>query len=258
MSTVRNRSHSSHAATPVARAHCVRVRRIMGRKHQLQRREHGYSSVLARDHHQDRDKYFQAATYMKSSGSNSNDTYTSAAFSRRKEPRSSSNFRWHNGNITDRSGEQHHHSSIELVSPFSLGATSRHHFGDEALSSSCISSIMSPVTQAVQTADMDYSLHSIYTPICDGLNTLEGSFSQQPQFMSRIGARAHSSGSAGSGGGGGSDGSGATAPADMNPGGGDATDGDQPSDYTFRRRNAIVEGSEDAPKAEDFPSSSPK
>ncbi|KAF9347097.1 hypothetical protein BGX26_001397, partial [Mortierella sp. AD094] len=64
------------------------------------------------------------------------------------------------------------------------------------------------------------------------------------------GARTHSSGGGGSGGGG--DG-GAVAPDGMNPGGGDATDGDQPGDYTFRRRNAIVEGSDDAPKADDFP-----
>ncbi|KAG0368571.1 hypothetical protein BGZ54_001652 [Gamsiella multidivaricata] len=87
----------------------------------------------------------------------------------------------------------------------------------------------------------------------------ESSFNQRQVRPGNLlgGARAHSSGGGGSGGGGGSDGS-ATAPADMNPGGGDATDGDQPSEYTFRRRNAIVEGSEDAPKSDDFPSESPK
>ncbi|GJJ73008.1 hypothetical protein EMPS_05366 [Entomortierella parvispora] len=70
-----------------------------------------------------------------------------------------------------------------------------------------------------------------------------------------FGARTHSNiGGAGGGGGG----AGGTAPADMSPGGGDATDGDQPSEYTFRRRNAIVEGSDDAPKADDFPNNSPK
>ncbi|KAG0378285.1 hypothetical protein BGX24_004270, partial [Mortierella sp. AD032] len=38
-------------------------------------------------------------------------------------------------------------------------------------------------------------------------------------------------------------------------GGEDESDGSKlkPSSYTFRRRNAIVEGSEDAPKADDFP-----
>ncbi|KAG0367941.1 hypothetical protein BGZ54_002972 [Gamsiella multidivaricata] len=48
-----------------------------------------------------------------------------------------------------------------------------------------------------------------------------------------------------------------------NDGGNDDVEGDEseggrpkPSSYTFRRRNAIVEGSEDAPKANDFPNSS--
>ncbi|KAG0326850.1 hypothetical protein BG000_001217 [Podila horticola] len=67
------------------------------------------------------------------------------------------------------------------------------------------------------------------------------------------GARTHSSGGGGSGGGGDSP----TGSGDMSPGGGDG-DGGEPSEYTFRRRNAIVEGSEDAPKADDFPDGSPK
>ncbi|KAF9993576.1 hypothetical protein BGZ65_010867, partial [Modicella reniformis] len=69
------------------------------------------------------------------------------------------------------------------------------------------------------------------------------------------GARTHSSGGVGSGGGGGSDGPETAAPPSDS--GGEVAEGDQPSEYTFRRRNAIVEGSEDAPKADDFSRGSP-
>ncbi|KAF9904799.1 hypothetical protein EC991_002303 [Linnemannia zychae] len=43
-------------------------------------------------------------------------------------------------------------------------------------------------------------------------------------------------------------------------GGEDESDGSKPkpSSYTFRRRNAIVEGSEDAPRVDDFPDGSSK
>ncbi|KAF9352445.1 hypothetical protein BGX34_012154, partial [Mortierella sp. NVP85] len=66
------------------------------------------------------------------------------------------------------------------------------------------------------------------------------------------GARTHSNGGSGSGSGGGSDGPEPNAPVE-----GSETVEEQPGDFTFRRRNAIVEGSDDAPKAEDFSRGSP-
>ncbi|KAG0235439.1 hypothetical protein BGW41_000821 [Actinomortierella wolfii] len=67
------------------------------------------------------------------------------------------------------------------------------------------------------------------------------------------GYRTMSSGAPGGGGGAGSGGE------TMTPGGGDDPEGAQPGSYTFRRRNAVVEGTEEAPNPSDFPDpNSPK
>ncbi|KAF9103517.1 hypothetical protein BGX29_003261 [Mortierella sp. GBA35] len=109
-----------------------------------------------------------------------------------------------------------------------------------------------PVVQRIDMAGSPFSPLSPYNPYATMDDSLQHRVIRSGNPFS--GARTHSSGGGGSGGGGGT----TTAPADMGPGGGDATDGDQPSEYTFRRRNAIVEGSEEAPKADDFPNDSPK
>ncbi|KAG0199161.1 hypothetical protein BGX28_007521, partial [Mortierella sp. GBA30] len=44
MAASRNRGHHESNGMPGSRVHCVRVRRVMGRKHQLQRREYRFAS----------------------------------------------------------------------------------------------------------------------------------------------------------------------------------------------------------------------
>ncbi|KAF9577021.1 hypothetical protein BGW38_008055 [Lunasporangiospora selenospora] len=89
------------------------------------------------------------------------------------------------------------------------------------------------------------------TPQLRRLNKQRGNDRSSPS-----GARTHSGNGAGSDGGG--SGAPGTSPEGSNPGGGEGAEGETPSEYTFRRRNAIVEGVDDAPKADDFPSSPPK
>ncbi|KAF8923298.1 hypothetical protein BGZ58_003112 [Dissophora ornata] len=142
----------------------------------------------------------------------------------------------------------------ECVSSFLLSYSTTTQQRESSLASPLLLPTLPPVVQRI---DMAGSPFSPFSPSNGPYGCYEeNSFSQRRHLHPGQLLRAHSSGGGGSGGGGG-DGS-ATAPADMTPGGGDSTDGDQPSEYTFRRRNAIVEGSDDAPKADDFPSSSPK
>ncbi|KAG0055609.1 hypothetical protein BGZ83_008043 [Gryganskiella cystojenkinii] len=166
-------------------------------------------------------------------------------------------------------GQQSTESACSLIlssgaSPFA--ASSAHSFGSIGESESCTAFSMLPLPPVVERMDRAGSPLSPFLP-SDPYETAPNSSSQQIRYslrnshsnhfnsLSNGSARTHSN--IGGSGGGGGDG-GATAPADMSPGGGDANDGDQPSEYTFRRRNAIVEGSDDAPKADDFPNNSPK
>ncbi|KAF9975586.1 hypothetical protein BGZ73_000702 [Actinomortierella ambigua] len=96
--------------------------------------------------------------------------------------------------------------------------------------------------------------------------TREDTYETQGRFIGNTAAPWHRSGnswnngyrtmSSGAPGGGGGTGPGGET---MAPGGGDDPDGAQPGSYTFRRRNAVVEGTEEAPNPSDFPDpNSPK
>ncbi|KAF9428747.1 hypothetical protein BGZ94_001199 [Podila epigama] len=113
----------------------------------------------------------------------------------------------------------------------------------------CLMSL--PLPPVIQRMDMAGSPFSTFAPLA-WADDLEERGDMHPS-ANNWGARTHSSGGGGSGGGGDSP----TGSGDMSPGGGDGGDGEQPSEYTFRRRNAIVEGSDEAPKADDFTDGSP-
>ncbi|KAF9114403.1 hypothetical protein BGX27_010952 [Mortierella sp. AM989] len=255
MSSVRNRSH--HPALPMVRGHCVRVRRVMGRKHQLHRREQ-FSITAADMCHKASNQHMDMSWTMSSPSSQSvsrHSTIKGATSQRRQRNSIAADHRCF---FNDRFSENGYDSACSLMpmstitgsaSPFFLGCGS--HYNREAPESP----LMLPLPPVIQRINKAGSPFSPFSPSYSHESTECSALIDQQRIL-RSGARAHSSGGGGSGGGGGSDG--AADPAGMNPGGGDATDGDQPSEYTYRRRNAIVEGSDDAPKADDFPSASPK
>ncbi|KAF9915521.1 hypothetical protein BX616_006000 [Lobosporangium transversale] len=278
MSSTRNRNHL-HATMPLARVHCVRVRQMMGRKHQLWRRGHYSSSHehFSTSDNQDMNHQakinmdeasFSSSSWMSTSSSmtrhidSSRSGFCSVATKGSLHRRRRNNF----GSSGQYDKDDIDCSQVITASPMGTASSgsindytysSYQQYGEDTFSGN--GNIMSPILPvAISPIDVDSNIVSSFTPLCSTYEMMEDTrYSLSSRLFSHTGARTHSSSGAGSGAGGGSDGSG-SAPADMNPGEGDAGNGDQPSDYTFRRRNAIVEGSEDAPKAEDFTSSSPK
>ncbi|KAF9997608.1 hypothetical protein BGZ79_008707 [Entomortierella chlamydospora] len=239
----------------MVREHCVRVRRMMGRKHQLHRREQ-FSTTASDMYHKASNQHMDSSCAMSSSRSPSHHSTGTTSHQRRQRNSFAADRR---SFFSDRFSESGYDGDIcslmptstitSSASPFFLGCSSN--YRREAHESH----LMLPLPPVVQRIDLAGSPFSPFSP-SNPYDSMECSVLVDQQRIIRPGnLRTHSSGGGGSGGGG--DG-GATAPDGMNPGGGDATDGDQPSEYTFRRRNAIVEGSEDAPKADDFPNSSPK
>ncbi|KAG0376878.1 hypothetical protein BGX24_007071 [Mortierella sp. AD032] len=258
MSSLRNRTHSDCQGWQDTRMHCLRVRRVVGRKHQMLRREH--RTELATASPPDRTMYY----HPKLNNDNSSWTTSSSESTHRAThiagPGPISSHRRHN-----LSSERRQFPS-QSSEPYSLYERSMSLSGVSAAphaAAHCTRSyqpsddapLLLPLPPVVQRIDMAGSPFSPYSPF-DPYATTEDSPHHRTIRSGNpfSGARTHSSGGGGSGGGGGT----TTAPEDMSPGGGDATDGDTPSEYTFRRRNAIVEGSDDAPKADDFPNSSPK
>ncbi|KAF9189672.1 hypothetical protein BGZ51_009401, partial [Haplosporangium sp. Z 767] len=252
MSSFRNRSHSEDLGMPETRTHCVRIRRVMVRKQQMLRRERRLSSVYdsstegnAMYHHAKHSDLTRtlssSSTFRSESGLISSHRRHNLATERRLFP-SQPLGHYREGACTLLSGGD--------ASPFSVGNSAFQCDSSDAPQ-------LLPLPPVVQRINMAGSPFSPYSPN-DIYDLSESSFQQLrhqragPLFSD---ARAHSSGGGGSGGGGGD--GGATASGGASPGGGDMIDGETPSEYTFRRRNAIVEGSEDAPKADDFPNSSP-
>ncbi|KAF9405234.1 hypothetical protein BGZ76_006632 [Entomortierella beljakovae] len=244
MSNARNRRH--HLTILMARENCVHVRRMMGRKHQVYRREQFTATMYHNESIQHNDMTWTPNSLRSVScnpttrGANSNQ-YLRNNYHTKDTNRFNEGF--------PESGVSM--SATQGVSRFNLGYGSQ--YQREAQESGIL-----PLTPVVQRIDMESSFFPSYIP-CSTYESMECSDLVE-QYQVRPGnaiggARAHSSGGGGSGGGGGSDG---PTSDDMTPGGGDSADGDQPSEYTYRRRNAIVEGSDEAPKADDFPSASPK
>jgi hypothetical protein len=226
---------------PARRVHCVRVRRMSERKLQMHRREHSGSSVYESNgmcHH-------TGFTTSSRSDVDCHKSFMSGASHRRRllqgqqalEQSSADTF----CSLIMSSGASPYTFSYESTMPVQSTA----------------SPLMLPLPPVVERMERAGSPLSPYTPSDPYESLSHSSFHHLRHSInnSLFGARTHSN--IGGSGGGGGDG-GATAPADMSPGGGDGTDGAEPSEYTFRRRNAIVEGSEDAPKADDFPNNSPK
>ncbi|KAF9908222.1 hypothetical protein EC991_010148 [Linnemannia zychae] len=258
MSSIRNRTNPDCHGWQDTRMHCLRVRRVVGRKHQLLRREHRTESATASS---DRTTMYyhpklnNNISWTTVTSSSTDSTYSAAQAA---GPGPISSHRRHNF-----ASERRLFPSLSSE-PYSLCERSMSLSGVGAAphaAANCTRSyqpsddapLLLPLPPVVQRIDMAGSPFSPYSPY-DPYATTEDSPRTIRSGNSFSGARTHSSGGGGSGGGGGT----TTAPEDMSPGGGDATDGDTPSEYTFRRRNAIVEGSDDAPKADDFPNSSPK
>ncbi|OAQ35566.1 hypothetical protein K457DRAFT_1870374 [Linnemannia elongata AG-77] len=260
MSSLRNRTaHPDCNAWQDTRMHCLRVRRVVGRKHQMLRREH-YTELLATTASSDNRTMYH---HLKLNNDNNNPsswttTASSSTYSAGPGPIS---HRRHNLASERRlfpSQSSEPYSLCERSMSLSGVGAAPHAVGHSTRSyqPSDDAPLLMPLPPFVQRIDMAGSPFSPLSPY----DPYATSTDESPHHRSIrsgnpfSGARTHSSGGGGSGGGGGT----TTAPADMSPGGGDATEGDTPSDYTFRRRNAIVEGSEDAPKADDFPNNSPK
>ncbi|KAG0278922.1 hypothetical protein BGZ97_009665 [Linnemannia gamsii] len=258
MSSLRNRTiHSDCNAWQDTRTHCLRVRRVVGRKHQMLRREHR-TEPLATTASSDRTMYYHPKLNTSSCSSSTDSTHR-ARHSAGPGPISSHhrhNLAYERRQFPSRASEPYSlcERSMSLsgvgAAPYAVGHSTRSYQpSDDA-------PLLLPLPPFVQRIDMAGSPFSPLSPYDSYATTMEESSHHRSIRSGNpfSGARTHSSGGGGSGGGGGT----TTAPADMSPGGGDATEGDTPSDYTFRRRNAIVEGSEDAPKADDFPNNSPK
>lgn len=230
--------------------HSTRVRRVLGRKHQVQRRTHCYETTLDST----------SVTLSSSSrtsvtlgmGSRLESTSTASASTFRVGRVSSQ--RRHNpavachlfpGRTSDRYSDQVCSlMSMQNASTFAVGCRTNQ---DEDAWASPL-----PLPPVVQRINMPGSPFSPYAPYDYSYETMD--FDDQRRCLRAGnmygGARTHSNGGSGSGSGGGSDGPDATAPA--SGGDGEAGEGETPSEYTFRRRNAIVEGSEEAPRADDF------
>jgi len=223
---------------PARRVHCVRVRRMSERKSQMHRREHSGPSVYE-------SASVGSMCHHTGFSSSSPDFGCQKTFSSTGHRR-----RFLQGQALEHRTE----GMCSLIlssgaSPFALA------FEAMPVQSSA-SPLMLPLPPVVERMERAGSPLSPFQP-SDPYETQTFSPQQLRHSINNnvFGARTHSNiGGAGGGGGG----AGGAAPGDMSPGGGDTTDGDQPSEYTFRRRNAIVEGSDDAPKADDFPNDSPK
>ncbi|KAF9929716.1 hypothetical protein FBU30_001284 [Linnemannia zychae] len=242
MSSPRNRTRSDCQGWQETRMHCLRVRRVVGRKHQMLRREQRTELASASP---DRAMYYHPKLNSSSwTTSSTESTYRAAqvagsGLSHRPHNLASGRRQFSSlaYGLCDRPGAS--------AAPYTVcNSINPYQSSDDA-------PLFLPLLPAIQQIDMAGSSFSPYLPSNPNATAEDYRIRSGNHFS---GARTHSSGGGGSGGGGGT----TTAPADMSPGGGDATDGDTPSEYTFRRRNAIVEGSEDAPKADDFPNNSPK
>ncbi|KAK3812061.1 MAG: hypothetical protein J3Q66DRAFT_51463 [Benniella sp.] len=237
--------HRSHHQSPGSRVHCTRVRRMLVRKHRVNRREHCYSSTL--------DSLDSSRTLAHAIGSRLDSVSASFAPARQltsqRRHHLVSNHHLLPGRTSDRYSDEV--SSVMLMqnaSTFAVGCCTNQ---DDSLALTSL-----PLPPVVQRINMPGSPFSPFAP-SHSYEAMEDAYGQQRLWRTGHygGARTHSNGSSGSNSGGRSDG------PDPNPpteGGGEATEGEQPGDYTFRRRNAIVEGSDDAPKADDFSRGSPQ
>ncbi|KAF9335411.1 hypothetical protein BG006_000122 [Podila minutissima] len=250
-----------------SRMHCVRVRPTMGRKQQLQRREHSgplaFSSSSIGNHANGQDESTQQTMYhhhhRSSHKSVNHSIYSTASpiFAASASPSASS--------------EVSTSSSTSSRTKYTTYRQSSNHTGRRNVSFAT-DALESDICAQVSRSGRDVLAFALgiptstraFNPLLPASTHSVDIGSPFSPFDHRIddahepsefqgGARTHSSGGGGSGGGGDSP----TGSGDMSPGGGDG-DGGEPSEYTFRRRNAIVEGSEDAPKADDFPDGSPK
>ncbi|CAO3569207.1 unnamed protein product [Mortierella alpina] len=258
MSSFRNSEASGMSGS---RVHCVRVRRVLGREHQLHRRENRSSSVYESTIASEEDLHPHATQTGSAWTLSSSSSRSEFHESHNTSTRTISGYRRHNlardRRLAPTQTTEHYVDGLCNMlsgggaSPFAMGySTSHSQLQDGPL--------LLPLPPALERIDMAGSPFSPLSP-CEAYQGIE-SLHRQRQVRSGQpfgNARAHSSGGGGSGGGGGSDGSG-VAGGDPQPGGGDTADGAEPSEYTFRRRNAIVEGSDDAPKSDDFPNTSPK
>ncbi|KAF9184831.1 hypothetical protein BGZ49_004380, partial [Haplosporangium sp. Z 27] len=239
MSSVRNRCH--HPALPMGREHCVRVRRMMGRsKHQLHRREQ-FSATASDMYHKASNRDMSWTMSSRSTSHNNTVTTGTTSIQRRQRRNLTAD---HGCFFNDRISENGYDGDVyslsvstisSSASPFFLGCGSNYH--REALENP----LLLPLPPVVQRIDLAGSPFSPFSP-SNSYESIDCNLvhrgNLRPGNLYGGGARAHSSGGGGSGGGGGD---GGPTPDGLSPGGGDATDGDQPSEYTFRRRNAIVE-----------------
>ncbi|KAF9958411.1 hypothetical protein BGZ72_000399 [Mortierella alpina] len=261
MSSFRNSSLHETSGMSGSRVHCVRVRRLLGRKHQLHRRENRSSSVYESSTTASEEDLYHHAKQSDSAWTLSLSSSRSELQDSHNTTRTISGQRRHNLARDRRLGplqtSEHYMDGLCTMlsgggaSPFALGYSTNHSQLQDG-------PLLLPLPPAVERIDMVGSPFSPFTP-CEAYQGMEPLPRQRYMRSGQPfgNARAHSSGGGGSGGGGGSDGSG-VAGGDPQPGGGDTADGAEPSEYTFRRRNAIVEGSDDAPKSDDFPNTSPK
>lgn len=242
--------------------HCVRVRPSMGRKQQLQRREHSgplaFSSSSTSNHANGRDATHQTMYHHhhKSNHQSANHIIStsspifasSASEARSTSSTSSTRTKYATYRTNHQDGRRHVSFAIDTLESDICAQVSRsgRHVLAFALGIPTSRDSFNPLLPASHSVDIGSQFSPFNHQWIDDAHGLTSEI--------QGGARTHSSGGGGSGGGGDSP----TGSGDMSPGGGDGGDGGEPSSYTFRRRNAIVEGSEDAPKADDFPDGSPK
>ncbi|KAF9217340.1 hypothetical protein BGZ59_004870 [Podila verticillata] len=248
-----------------SRMHCVRVRPSMGRKQQLQRREHSgplaFSSSSTSNHANGRDESTHQTMYHHYHTSNHKTTNhiistsspifaSSASEARSTSSTSSTRTKYATYRTSHQDGRRHVSFATDALESDICAQVSRSGRQVLAFALGIHSASRDSFNPLLPASSHSVDIGSPFSPFNhQWIDDARGHTSEI-----QGGARTHSSGGGGSGGGGDSP----TGSGDMSPGGGDAGDGGEPSSYTFRRRNAIVEGSEDAPKADDFPDGSPK
>ncbi|KAG0024924.1 hypothetical protein BGZ81_007544 [Podila clonocystis] len=250
-----------------SRMHCVRVRPTMGRKQQLQRREHSgpltFSSSSTINHANGRDESTHQTMYHhhhRSNRKSANHTIYSTAspiFTASAPPSASSEVSTSSTSSrtkhatyrqsSNHTGRRNVSLTTDTLESDICAQVSRSGRDVLAFALGIPNSTRASFNSLLPASTPAVDIGSPFSPFNYQIDDAHG----PSEFQG--GARTNSSGGGGSGGGGDSP----TGSGDMSPGGGDG-DGGEPSEYTFRRRNAIVEGSEDAPKADDFPDGSPK